>query len=158
MPKIAEALLVPVMIATLAFSSPGWSQESADHTTSIEEVQSETSEAFQAIGEYSIDQRDIAFSKIEQTMARIDDEIDALENRSRENWSEMTDEAKEQRATALRELRARRNELSERYGELKHGAETAWDELQEGFSDAWEALSDAWQSADDTEKAEESVE
>ncbi len=146
--------LIPIAAATLLFATAGFSQESADQTTTLEQVRTEISEAFRAIGKYSIDQRDLVFSQIEQTMTRIDDEIDVLENRTRENWSEMTDEAKERRAAALRELRTRRNELSERYGALKHGAETAWEELQEGFSDAWDALSDAWQSADDTENDE----
>lgn len=152
MRQAVKTLLVSVTIAMLALASAGWSQESAGQTTSFEEVRSEISEAFRAAREYSADQRDLALSQIEQTMARIDDEIDALENRTRENWSEMTDAAKERTAAALKELRMRRNRLSERYGELKQGTETAWDKLQDGFAEAWQALSAAWQGADDTEK------
>ena len=135
------------------FLSPSQSQETTKaattETVTADEIRSEISEAFDAIGTYSVQQRDEAMARAEETLAEVDAEIDQLEDTTWENWNEMSQAAKNKSAAALKDLRRRRNKLSERYGALKHGADSAWEDLKGGFSDAWNDLKAAWQDADD---------
>ena len=110
----------------------------------IEDVQAELSDVYSAIAQYSVQERDEALDAAEQSLDRIDAEIEILENRARENWAEMSQAARDRTSDALQDLRARRNRLGEMYGAMTHGADAAWDELIIGFTRAWDELKAAW--------------
>lgn len=132
--------------ALLALSPPTWAQ-SDDDATRLEDVQAEFSEAFDAIGDYSADQRDEALDAIDATLGRIDDRIDDLEQRVRNQWSEMSEATQENTSAALSALRERRNRLSEAFGALSQGAGTAWQDLLAGVRTGWADLERAWDEA-----------
>lgn len=112
-----------------------------------EEVQAELDEAFETIGEYSAEQREEALAAVRETLDEIDSEIARLEQRARENWADMSEATQEQTRETLEELRDRRNRLSEAYGAMRQGTQSAWDEVQEGVASAWSELKDAWDAA-----------
>lgn len=127
---------------------PAAAQES-DALTTAEEVRAEISDAMDAIAAYSEQERDQALAEAREALMRLDAEIERREQALRENWSEMSDAARETAEARLRDLRQARNRLGERYGALESGASSAWDELKTGFSDAWGAFSEAWSAADE---------
>ncbi|WP_397544253.1 sll1863 family stress response protein [Roseovarius salis] len=127
---------------------PAAAQET-DALTTADEVRAEISDAMDAIAAYSEQERDQALAEAREALNRLDAEIERREQALRENWSEMSDAARETAEARLRDLRQARNRLGERYGALESGASSAWDELKTGFSDAWTAFSEAWSAADD---------
>lgn len=147
--RTAAATLV---LVTYALTSPVAAQQNSD-TVTFEEVQKEISETFEVIGKYTEQQRQEALDAFKASLERIDGRIDELEQRVRDNWSGMSEAARDQTAEALRELRVRRNRLSEAYGALQQGAGDAWSELQQGASRSWSELEKAWDEAEDAASA-----
>lgn len=138
------------LAAACCLAAPLAAQEAGDTPalTTSEEVRTEISEAFDAIADYTAQERDEALADAEAALADLDAEIARREQALRENWSEMSASARARARDQLAELRAARNRLGERYGALQAGAESAWDELKEGFGDAWDAFSAAWEEED----------
>jgi len=125
--------------------------QDGDTFTTADKVRAEISEAMDAIGDYTEQERDQALTRAREALNRLDAEIERREQALRENWSDMSDEARETARDQLRDLRDARNRLGERYGALEAGASSAWDELKSGFSDAWGAFSEEWTAADSPE-------
>jgi len=123
--------------------------QDTDALTTAEEVRAEISEAMDAIGAYSAQERDDALAEARAVLDRLDDEIERRDRALRENWAEMSDAARETAESRLRELRQARNRLGERFGALQSGASSAWDELMTGFSNALGDFSDAWSARDE---------
>ncbi|MBC7152773.1 MAG: hypothetical protein H5U22_25715 [Rhizobium sp.] len=138
--------LLGAVVAALAF--PAWAEEAGPLTTA-DEVRAEIAEAMEAIAEYSEQERDQALTRAREALNQLDAEIARREQALRENWSEMSETARDNARARLEELREARNRLGERYGALQAGARSAWDELRTGFSDAWNAFSKAWRAADE---------
>lgn len=143
---ILDTMRAAGLAALLAM--PAAAQDS-DALTTADEVRAEISDAMDAIAAYSEQERDQALAEAREALMRLDAEIERREQALRENWSEMSDDARETAESRLRDLRQARNRLGERYGALESGASSAWDELKTGFSDAWGAFSEAWSAADD---------
>ena len=127
---------------------PALAQDSTALTTT-DELRTEVSEAMQAIADYSAQERDQAVTRARAALDRLDAEIARREQALRENWADMSQDARETARAQVQDLRAARNTLGERYGALKAGTSSAWDELKAGFSDAWGAFADAWSVADE---------
>jgi len=127
--------------------------QDAGALTTTDGVRAEISEAMEAIAAYSEQERDQALTEARAALNRLDAEIERREEALRENWAEMSDATRETARARLKDMRAARNSLSERYGALETGASGAWDELKTGFSGAWGAFSEAWSAADNGEPA-----
>lgn len=132
-----------------AFLALPASAQDTNALTTAEEVRAEIGQAMDAVASYTEQERDQALAKARAALLRLDAEIDRRERALRENWSEMSEAARETAEARLQDLRQARNRLGERFGALETGASTGWDELKTGFSDAWGAFSEAWGAADD---------
>lgn len=135
---------VSAFVLSVWFLAHGVAWAQSNEPITIEDVQAELSDVYSAIARYSVQERDEALDAAEQSLDRIDAEIEVLENRARENWAEMSQAARDITSDALQDLRARRNRLSEMYGAMTHGTNAAWDELIIGFTRAWDELKTAW--------------
>lgn len=135
---LATALAAPL--------SPGWAQESEADTT-FEDVHAELSDAFEAIGGYTSDQRVEALAEMNITLTRLDALIEKLEARTSENWSDMSQATRAETSEALSSLRNSCDRLSEVYGALSQGADTAWDDVLSGVGSAWQDIEIARQKA-----------
>ena len=138
---IAAAL---ILVAANCFADQ---QAEKDQTTS-KDVKRETSEAIQAIKNYSVDQRDKAVKEVKVILEDLDDRIDRLQSRIEQRWDEMDQSSRESIAKSLKVLRKQRNELSEWYGGLKHSSAGAWGHIKQGFVKGYEALSNAFDQAE----------
>ncbi|WP_439156307.1 hypothetical protein [Yoonia sp.] len=135
-----------VCFGLFALSGPAHSQQS-DTGATLEEVQAEFSEAFEAIGQFSARERDEALAALDDTLQQVDERIEETEQAVRDNWSEMSQATREQTAETMRTLRERRNQLSKAIGALSQGAGTAWGDLMEGVRSGWNDLELAWDDA-----------
>jgi len=133
-------------VALVAAPGTGLAQQSGEPTT-LDEVQAEFSEAFAVIGDFTTDQSDEALAQMEATLQRLDQQIEQTEARVRDDWAQMSEAAREQTSAALTALREQRNRLSESYGALSQGSETAWDDLMAGIQSGWSDLEQAWDDA-----------
>lgn len=148
LPLRAAALFAAVTLVALPLAAQ---DTSAPITT--DEVRAEISAAMDAIAAYTEQERDRAIAEARETLDRVDAEIERREEALRESWADMSETARETARARLQDLRKARNRLGERYGALESGTSSAWDELKNGFSDAWNAFSDAWTAADDEAEA-----
>ncbi|SHM73500.1 hypothetical protein SAMN05443432_11346 [Roseovarius litoreus] len=127
----------------LASTTPALAQ-SDDGLMTTKELKAEISEAMDAVAEYSEQERDQALTTAREAMTRLDAEIERREQALRNDWADMTEAAREEASDRMADLREARNTLSERYGALKAGTGSAWDELKAGFAGAWDAFAGVW--------------
>ena len=116
---------------------------------SFEQVQAQFSAAFEALGDYTISQRDTAVKETRKALDELDAEIDQLEHRVRDNWKVMEDEAQKATSEAVRRMKEQRNDLGENFGALQQSGEQAWDEIKTGLDKTWAGFRSAWRQADE---------
>ncbi len=133
-----------VLLGPVPFSLAGSDSQA---TTSAEEVEEEVEEAMRAIRSFSAEQKDDAVARAQQAMKKLDAHIDRMEERTREEWSDLDRAARQKSRAALQRLKEQRNELAEWYGGMKHGSMKAWERVKEGFLKSYGELEQAFQEA-----------
>ena len=133
-----------VLLRPAPFSLAGSDSEA---TTRAEEVEQEVEEAMRAIRRFSAEQKDDAVARAEQALKKLDAQIDRMEERMREEWSDLDRAARQKSRATLQRLREQRNELAEWYGGMKHGSLDAWERVKEGFLKSYGKLEQAFQEA-----------
>lgn len=145
-----KTLLASAVVSSLAIAgvmTPFAAQaanDKAQQEVTLKEIRSETSEAFDKLATYTVNQRDEALKEASQAMTEIDKDIAAFEKDVRENWDSMSEEARQAKADALKEIKEKRYQLSVKYDALKDGADDTWDDVVKAFSDAWQELASVW--------------
>jgi septal ring factor EnvC (AmiA/AmiB activator) len=132
-----------LMIAAFCFLPMSYAQASDDKTT-IQDVKQETQELISRIKGYTADQRDEAIKQTEQALKKLDNRIDALETDISNSWDQIDKAARDKAQTGLKELRKQRIALAEWYGSLKSSSGSAWEQMKQGFADAYQNIIDAW--------------
>jgi uncharacterized protein (DUF3084 family) len=115
---------------------------------SAKEVKKESQELIEALKVYSAEQRDEAIDRSRSAMESLDERIDALKKRIDKNWDKMDKAARENARKSLEEIGKQREKVAERYESFKGSAADAWENMKQGFSDAYKALYDAWERSD----------
>jgi flagellin-specific chaperone FliS len=116
------------------------------------ELRKEVSEAMDAIKNYTYEKREDALQRAKKALGELDAELARREEKLSQNWSEMSELARQRARETSAELRQRRHELAEWYGGMKHGSQRAWDEIKSGFTDAYAELKKAWEQSGTDEK------
>lgn len=130
----------------------------ADDETSIEEVRQEASDLMEALKNYAVEQRDEAASASKAALDRLDERIDTLQTRIDEDWDKMSHAVREETRENLKALRDQRTRVAEWYGSMKASSASAWEEMKQGFSNAYGELTKAWEKAETEFEAEQSQE
>ncbi|EIC22386.1 sll1863 family stress response protein [Thiorhodovibrio frisius] len=148
--RLIQQLTTPALALALA-STPVFAASEADATQttsnpvgSAAEVRQETQELLKDLQAYGAEQRDEAVAASQAALDKADQRIDAMQDWLDENWSDMSQAAREQARASMDALRARRTQVAESYGSMKTSSETAWESMKEGFVGAYQALGDAW--------------
>lgn len=139
---------------TLALLSVG-SLAMAEEDTSAAQVKEETRELIDSLANYTAEQRDLALKKSKEALAKLDERIQDLEAQVRDDWENMDQETRQQAREHLEALRERRMKLAEWYGSMKTGASQAWEEIKQGFTDAYEAFGRAWEDSEQDLESEQ---
>ncbi len=135
------------LTGAILFSGAIHAQEASDLITS-EEVKTDISQAMEAVGKYSVQEKDEALAAAREGLQDLDAEIDRREAALRESWDSLEDGARDEYAEAVTDLRAARNHLGERVGALEAGSEDAWGDLKAGFTSAYADFKARWEEAD----------
>lgn len=106
-------------------------------------VKKELAEAYDAIEAYAANQREQAYDSAAEALKTADRYIERQQDRISENWSEMSAPARQHARQTMQAIRERRNKAAEWLGSLRTGSTEAWDEIKEGFADAYADLADA---------------
>lgn len=139
-------LIFPLICSLLALGAPT-QVAVADDQTSQADILKETGELLQLIKTYSVEQKKEAVRDIENALQRIDRRIERLEKQLNEKWDKMSSEARKEARRSLNALKQQRDELAVWYDDLKKSSAGSWDQLKNGFSQAYEALSSSWEKA-----------
>lgn len=145
--KSFVVLLALAMVICLPWSGLAQNDVQEADEASFEQVREEMRELGQALGRYGAEQRDKALERSRPALEDLDRRLDALEKSIEENWDEMSQAARERSRRAMRELRRQRVELAEMYGALKSSSAGAWEQMREGFLDAFSVLNEAWEKS-----------
>ena len=121
--------------------------KNTDQTTK-QDVKRKTMEAIQAIKSYSSEQRNRAVKEAKQVTEDLDARIERMQSVIQKKWNHMDQTTQERANDTLKALRAKRNELSEWYGGLKHSSAGAWDQVKKGFVDGYESLATGFDKAE----------
>ena len=146
--RVKLSVLVFLSIAFLAIPAFSLAGQTAEEGTPTEEVKQEIKEAFEAVKNYTADQRDEAVKKIKVTLEKIDGQIEVMEDHIGKKWDRMDQAARQKAKTTIASLRKQRNELAEWYGGLKYSSAEAWGQVRNGFLKSYEALSKAFGKAE----------
>lgn len=141
----------PLLIVASLMAAPfSFADNHANHEqpTTSADISKDAKALMHSLKEYSIDQRDKAVNKAEQVLANIDTRIDTLETRIDNQWDSMSKDARDNTKATLKTLRQQRNKLSEQYGRIQNSSASAWNDMKEGFANAYHALSRSWQEAE----------
>ncbi|MEZ5582544.1 MAG: hypothetical protein R3F37_07105 [Candidatus Competibacteraceae bacterium] len=134
--------LLGLGIAVSANASSGADQSS----TSAETVKQETVEALAALKDYTIGRRDEMIEEAKQLLASLDQRIDQLSEKIEAQSASVDDSIKTQWRETLAVLRKQRVQVAEWLGGLQYSSQEAWEEVKEGFSQAYQELSDSLQA------------
>ncbi|MDA3869048.1 MAG: hypothetical protein PF589_03695 [Gammaproteobacteria bacterium] len=130
-----------------AMSEQTKSKQSTKDDVEAQEMKKEWSEAVETLKQYSATQRDEALSQAQQTLTAMDRRIEQLQTRAETEWQSMSKNIRERREETLRNLRQERNELAEWYGGMKYSSDNAWEEVKQGFINAYGSLSKSFSRA-----------
>lgn len=144
---ICYVLMLSATLSGPVSAEPSAENDDTGNVQDLQDVQKDWSEAVASLKNYSVTQRDAAIEKAGEMLADMDRSIEELEERTAEEWAELSDEARVARRKAIRELTTRRNELAEWYGGMKYSSAQAWDEMQQGFAEAYDILRESWEDA-----------
>lgn len=138
-----------LLILPLLASTPAQAALTAEDEASIEQVRKETADLMKSVKSYGAAQRDEAIQEIEIAIIKLDNRIDALQERIDARWDSMTGAARQDARASLKALQKQRVELARWYGNLETSSASAWDDIKRGFSRAYSDINKAWAKAID---------
>ncbi len=145
--RSTQLFSIPVMlIFILMLIIPGYAQASG------KKVKKEVGEAASAIGDYTIEQKDAAVAKAKELMDQLDQKTSKLEINIEKNWDTMKTATRQNYQKSLKEMRQRRNQLSEWYGGMKQSSKDAWGEMKQGFADTYDKVVNAYNDTENEMK------
>ena len=134
-----------VLGTTLSLFTFAGSAHSAD--TNIAE---EWQEFVDELAEYSVQQRDQAVDFGKQQLEKMDNNIAALEQDMSTGITGLKQESQQQRKEMLKAIKQNRKDLVTWMEKMKSSGEASWDEITDGFSDAYKKLANSLENARQT--------
>ncbi|MDN5849343.1 MAG: hypothetical protein L0H63_06830 [Nitrococcus sp.] len=132
---------VVVVPATLAAAQHGTGQDK------VGSVQEETTEAIEAIKQYSAAQRDQALARAKALIEELDVRIAELKTWIDQHWDPMQAAARQQARDTLSQLEAQRADLAEAYETLETSSSSAWEDVKQGFLKSYRTLRKSFDEA-----------
>ena len=121
--------------------------ETATEKSALPDVKQEVSEAFQSVKNFSLKQKNEAVKKSKDLLDDLDTRLEAMEGRLDKKWDRLDQKSREQSKDTLKSLRKQRDQVAERYYELKYSSGQAWEEIKKGFVDSYRSISNSFARA-----------
>lgn len=145
--SLIAVLLLAGTMTGLASQHKQDASQKGEKETSADEVKTEAAETYEALKQYTLEQRDEAMATARERLAELDARIDKMQTRLDKRWQEMSEATREQTRDTLEGLRQQREEVAEWYGGMRHSSAEAWEEVKKGFSDSYDRLKKAFRDA-----------
>lgn len=130
--KIFKILLVLGLVGSVVYA-----------TDKAQEVKQKTSEAVQAAGEYTKEQKEEIQKSFEEKLSKLSAEIKELKS----DAQTATGNAKQSLEKDIKNLEAKQKSLKKDMVRLKESSGKAWTEMKAGMGAALDKLSDSYQKA-----------
>ena len=101
--------MVLVLIGFLIIPAVSLFGQTPEDQATKKEVKQEIKEAFEAVQNYTADQRNVAVEKIKIAMEKIDNQIESMENRIEKEWDQMDQAARRKARSTSASLRKQRS-------------------------------------------------
>jgi hypothetical protein len=121
--------------------------ESAKQDVTLGDLKETFSQLTSEIAAYSFEQRDEALETAKKELKEIDAKIDALAKSAEIESQELSSDVRKQQAKLMRELKARRSQISEMTQRLSKSSAGAWNEIRDGLNNAYGDLEEALEKA-----------
>jgi len=139
------SITMAMLLSVKVFASESTSKKE-EALAASETAQQETAEALAAIKDFTIESRDEMLEEATQWLAYIDQRIDRLSSKIETQSASATDSVKAQWQEALKTLREQRIAVAQWLGGVQYSSQEAWEEVKEGFSQAYQDLSGTLQT------------
>ena len=152
---IATGIMLSVQACTREADS-----ESAKQDVTLGDLKTSFARLTDEIAAYTFDQRDEAVRTARKELEEIDAKIDELAKNAEIESQELTSDVRKQQAKLMRELKARRAQISEMTERLNRSSAGAWNEIRDGLANAYGEIGQALDNAraefaeSDTENSE----
>ncbi len=150
--SIRKAVFLITLILTITWTAAAVqgqdSNESEKKPTSFEDVQKEMDDLLATLKNYSANEQDKAVERAKDVLDKIDRRIETLEAEIDRNWETMSEEARKKSRQSLKELRQQRLKAAEWFGSLKTSSVVAWEQIKQGFGDAYQAFTKSWKESE----------
>lgn len=147
---------VAVLLTLLLLSSvaTGLAASHEGDKTTAAEVKEETSETYEALKHYTVEQRKEAMAAAEKKLAKLDASIDEMQNTIDERWQSMSKATREKYRKSIALLRQQRYEAAEWFGGMRQSSAEAWEDVKKGFAASYDRLETAFKEASKSFKDE----
>lgn len=145
--RILRNGLLAIVCAVALAAGPAVATDRASDKTTAADVRQEIADVTEAMKEYAETKKSAAQDKAEAALRKIDARIEAFEAKVDRQWDAMTRPVQRKARAALAEIRARRTDVAEWYGGMKHSSVDAWREVRDGFVEAYDALGQSFGEA-----------
>jgi uncharacterized membrane protein YgaE (UPF0421/DUF939 family) len=114
---------------------------------SARKVRYHAGKALDALKDYTSEQKDEALSQAKATMEQLDENIDALQQKIYNRWSDIDQDTRDKLQSRLHNLSQKRNQLAQWYGSMMQSSSDAWEDVKDGFMNSFKELRDSFQEA-----------
>ena len=149
-----RAFCTAILCALMLAAPIAATAQSTRSGTSSESVKKDLADTMERSKAHTAEKRDEVVEDVRSSLEKFDDWYHRRMISLKEGWAKLSDDTKVELATASKELRAYRNEMSEWLGKLQTSAKESWEETKGEFSKSYAKFKASWDKHDDeTDKA-----
>ncbi len=149
-----RAFCTAILCASMLAAPIAAKAQDTGGTASSETVKKDLADTIERSKAHPAEKRDAVVEDVRTSLEKFDDWYHQRMISLKKGWADLSDDTREGLATASKELREYRNEMSEWLGKLQTGAKETWEETKAGFSKSYAKFNAAWDKHDEeTEKA-----
>lgn len=147
--KVSWVLRISVLILALLSIGSGnvLASSHKDGKTTANEVKEEALETYEALKNYTLEQREEAMSEAKERLNRLDTRINELQQTLDEGLQDMSSATRKKTRQTLNMLQRQRENVAEWYGGMQHSSSDAWEDVKKGFADSYDRLEEAFDKA-----------
>lgn len=147
--KVSWVLRISVLILVLLNIGLGdvLASSHKDGKTTANEVKEEALETYEALKNYTLEQRKEAMGEAKEMLNRLDARIAELQQSLDEGLQDMSNASRKKTRQTLNMLQKQRENVAEWYGGMQHSSSDAWEDVKKGFADSYDRLEETFDKA-----------
>jgi cytochrome c556 len=143
--KSISAFAIAMGLASLVGCTPD--SDTPDRQVNSHPLVREWNEFTSTLKNYTVAQKDDAAEAVKEQLMTVDREINELHRQISNQAEEVSDSASDKQREVLEELKQQRQVVEDWAERLESSSESAWEDMVDGFSDAYRELAVAFANA-----------